>query len=238
MKMRYPAFLAALVLLVVLLTACANQSAGPAAKPDVSSFRTVGATVRFGSYEQDGKSGNGKEGIDWVVVAVKSDKALLVSKVGLEARIYNAAPFSVWKDTTLRLWLNTGFLNSAFTQQEKAAIATTRVDNGASQGRGLYGVTSSASSEDQVFLLSYAELNTYRANKHGLYSSASVSAKNQGTVEKGFWMRNQGMDGDRDEILRTAGVVEGTGIWSDIVTSEHYVCPAIWVDLNSAYFAN
>lgn len=49
----------------------------------------VGSTIRFGSCEQDNRLSNGAEEIEWLVLAVEGDKALLVSRYGLEPRPYN-----------------------------------------------------------------------------------------------------------------------------------------------------
>ncbi len=44
----------------------------------------VGDTVYFGEYEQDANNGNGTEPIEWIVLEKDGDKALLLSKYGLE----------------------------------------------------------------------------------------------------------------------------------------------------------
>ena len=41
---------------------------------------TVGATVRFGVYEQDNEPLNGPEEIEWLVLDVDGNKALVISK--------------------------------------------------------------------------------------------------------------------------------------------------------------
>lgn len=41
---------------------------------------TTGNVVTYGHYEQDNDTANGKEPIEWVVLDVQGDKALLISK--------------------------------------------------------------------------------------------------------------------------------------------------------------
>ena len=50
---------------------------------------TVGSTVRFGTYEQDNDVSNGPEEIEWTVLDVDGNRALLISRFGLESREYS-----------------------------------------------------------------------------------------------------------------------------------------------------
>ena len=50
---------------------------------------TEGEEVEFGRYEQDNVLENGKEAIEWLVVDVQPEKALLVSQYGLDCKPYN-----------------------------------------------------------------------------------------------------------------------------------------------------
>lgn len=79
---------------------------------------TAGNVVTYGHYEQDNDTANGKEPIEWVVLDVQGDKALLISKYGLDVRPYNTEYNHVtWEECTLRTWLNDTFLNAAFTPE-------------------------------------------------------------------------------------------------------------------------
>ncbi len=44
----------------------------------------VGDVIYFGSYEQDNNLSNGKEEIEWIVLAKENRKALLISKYALD----------------------------------------------------------------------------------------------------------------------------------------------------------
>ena len=118
--------------------------------------------VIFGNYEQDNNIGNGKEPIEWLVLEAWGDRALLISKYGLDARPYNTEHGEVtWENCSLRKWLNGEFLNDAFTPEEQAAIVQMPVDNSEGQGYGGWSAAGGNNTEDRVFLLSCAEANKY-----------------------------------------------------------------------------
>lgn len=78
----------------------------------------VGDTIEFGEYEQDNKSD--KEPIEWNVLDIQDNKALIISKYGLDAKKYNEEYQSVtWENCTLRKWLNEDFYNEAFSSKAK-----------------------------------------------------------------------------------------------------------------------
>ena len=86
-------------------------------------FSKVGNIVRYGHYEQDNDLNNGKEEIEWVVLAVLDRKSLLISKYGLDARPYNLSFKAIkWETCSLRRWLNNDFFKTAFTLKEQSAI--------------------------------------------------------------------------------------------------------------------
>ncbi len=97
----------------------------------------VGDIFTFGHYEQDNDLFQSDEPVDWLVLEVDEEnhKALLISRYGLDAKLYNATETNVtWETCTLRSWLNREFLNEAFSAEEQQAILTTAVDNSNSQG--------------------------------------------------------------------------------------------------------
>ena len=151
--------IAILLILVFAVSICAVL----AETPITQSFDTIGGIVTFGRYEQDGNEENGPEEIEWVVLDVQDGKALLLSKYGLEAKPYNTEYTDVtWETCTLRAWLNSDFLNKAFSTEEQSAILTTTVDNSSSQGYNDLISIDGNNTQDKIFLLSYAELTSGR----------------------------------------------------------------------------
>ena len=76
--------------------------------------------VSFGRYEQDGNLENGPEPIEWIVLGVEDNKALLLSKYILAYRpMHSIREEYDWRDTELREWLEEEFFAKAFTMSEK-----------------------------------------------------------------------------------------------------------------------
>ena len=84
----------------------------------------VGDVVEFGSYEQDGDTSNGKEPIEWRVLAVEGNRAYVVSQKALDARAFNADEDdgNDWNSSDLKKWLENDFASQAFTGDEMKEI--------------------------------------------------------------------------------------------------------------------
>lgn len=160
-----------------------------------------GDIITFGTYEQDNNLSNGSEPIEWIVLEVKNDKALLLSKFALDNKPYytwddlkNNVPdssninleyplvsISSWKDCSLRKWLNDDFYNNAFSKSEKKAIVSSslkNVDTTKSEGTFKFEDT-----KDKVFLLSLNDIQNKDygfANEEDLYCGATEYAVKQG----------------------------------------------------------
>ena len=206
--------------------------------------------IRFGRYEQDNNSENGRETIEWIVLDVdeKNNKALLLSRYGLSNKPYNDTYTDVtWEKCTLRGWLNDKFLNSVFTEKEQAAILTTKVDNSASQG--YWKTNGGNNTKDKIFLLSYVEASRYlgviseNANNTKARVAPTAYAMAQGAwisdsdkTEDGkpagwWWLRSPG------SIQSRAAVVGGDGLLNDLALDGGIVIrPALWIDLESDAF--
>ena len=93
-------------------------------EPDVLGVSyKVGDIIKFGHYEQDGNTSYGKEEIEWEVLKVESDRVLVVSKYALDCKPYNTEYTDVtWETCSLRQWLNSTFLNTAFSAEEQKKI--------------------------------------------------------------------------------------------------------------------
>jgi len=119
----------------------------------------VGDIIKFGHYEQDDKSSNGKEPIEWQVLDRKEDGSLLViSKYGLDTEYYNPKHDGemTWETSLIRKWLNSTFLNEAFSSTEQNIIVTTTVKNDL-----LFRESGGRNTKDKIFLLSYEEVIQY-----------------------------------------------------------------------------
>ena len=207
--------------------------------------------MTFGTYPQTAE-GNDSTPIEWLVLARDGNKALLISRYGLDAQPYNREFTDItWEKCTLRTWLNGTFLNKAFTAQEQEGILVTDVDNSASQGYSGWGTSGGNNTRDKVFLLSYAEANKYFGVQHWSVSGAGDNMKSRilptsyskkqgafsyqtidGKYGGWWWLRSPGSD------QRYAAFVNTAGSFDDLVVNDDrtVVRPALWVNLESDIF--
>lgn len=218
-------------------------------KNEIIKTADVGETVVFGHYEQDNISANGEEEIEWIVLDVKKDKLLLISKYVLDTKKYSdTGETGDWTTSTLREWLNSVFLAKAFTDDEQLKILESTVSESLPLrviGRQVSGKIKSElydgySVEDKVFLLSSDEVIYYWTDKvlnDFVYSQPTEYAKSRGAYrsarwEEGcvsWWSRSNGYSG-----FLYAQYEPSTDSQGDLIESEGYgVRPAMWIDLNS-----
>lgn len=88
----------------------------------------IGDIVNMGTYEQDNDMENGTEPIEWLILDIEEDKALLLSKYILcsEQYDYSSNSGGSWERSTIYSWLNNDFMNDAFTEEEKNHILFTK----------------------------------------------------------------------------------------------------------------
>ncbi len=201
-------------------------------------------TILFGRYEQDDNTENGQEPIQWRILDIRDNKALLMSWYCLDMKPYHENNEDIsWETCSLRGWLNNEFLNIAFTPSEQEAIVEVTVNNGQDQrspgiSKNASFVNTGRNTQDKVFVPSYAELAEYfDTNKYG-YSSwldidvgitpyvASLAGKTWNIVGDP-WMRSPGYLEDEAERLGSIGSR------CDYVSyPNNLVLPLIWVDLD------
>ena len=121
-----------------------------------------GQIITYGHYEQDNNLSNGKEPIEWLVLAKEKDRALVISRYSLESRPYNDEREEVtWETCTLRTWLNSTFLITAFTVFERKAIPAVTV---VADKNPEDGTKAGKNTKDKIFLLSASEFDRYFPN--------------------------------------------------------------------------
>ena len=190
----------------------------------------AGDYIKFGTYEQDNKTSNGEEDIEWLVLEVKDGRALLISRYALDYRSYKIDrkdKNATWENFPLRKWLNEDFLNTAFSDDEKAEIFTTTV----------YPDKKSTGNEmqDKIFLLSSTGLWEYfssmseRGCKATDYAVAQGAYVEESTGNCWWWLRT-----DRVGSIYTAYINEhGEALIDSIKVDGYAVRPAMWVEANS-----
>ena len=116
------------------------------------------STVYFGNYWQSVKSeeatASNKEPVKWRVLA-NNGNLFVVSDQNLDCVEYNTSAETVtWENCSLRKWLNSKFIDKAFTAQEQGAVLESLVVN----EDGAKGSEAGADTYDKVYLLSIYEV--------------------------------------------------------------------------------
>lgn len=194
-------------------------------------------TVLFGSYEQDGDAASGKEPIEWLVLARDGDKALLLSKYALDHQSFMpfyepvTEPFT-WESCSLRQWLNSTFLNAAFSAEEQRRLLTTTVITAPG---GRKGSENPFTTEDRVFLLSDTEVYAYFSSEAATVTDYTAYALSEdpwagnatAPAPAIWWLRTTDGGNHPDSVYTRGGVGEGARSYEG-----EYVRPAIWVDMS------
>ena len=196
----------------------------------------AGETITFGHYEQDNNTSNGKEDIEWLVLAKDGNRIFLTSKYLLDFQQFSTSYFTekTWDVCSLRKWLNESFLDTAFSVEEQAIIPCVPVsveDPG-------YGISPGNDTTDQIFLLSITEVNTYmRSDRERACSpTAYVRAKallRDPLDDNRWWLRSPGNFYDSPAYVGEDGIIYYAG---RRVSYYYAVRPALWVDLESLNF--
>lgn len=193
----------------------------------------VGDSYTFGAYPQDNDT---KEAIKWLVLAKEDKKILLISEKALDCQKYNDSCTDVtWETCSLRKWLNSTFLNAAFSAAEQKKIVSTTVSADKNPN---YSTDPGNATTDKVFLLSINETNQYFDNDEARKCvSTSYAIANGAYINNHYtntcwwWLRSPG-----DGQYSAAYVYdEGAFNSSGYAVNYSYDCvrPALWIELDS-----
>ena len=214
---------------------------------------TVGNYVTFGEYPQTA-AGEDMTPIEWLILARYGNKALLISRYGLDAQPYNIDFTNVtWETCTLRTWLNGTFYNKAFSSAEQLAILTTNVNNSKYQCYSGWSTNGGNNTQDKVFLLSYAEANKYFGVEYWKNNEAKVNLQSRvaptayaiaqgadtsssktadGTDAGWWWLRSPAYNTYRVAMVSSDGSLNGSRVDDDSGS----VRPALWVNVETDIF--
>ena len=221
---------------------------GTTMKVENQSFKyRPGDVVVFGKYEQDNKKSNGKEDIEWIVLAREGSKVLVISRYALACKPYNNKKTDVtWETCSLRKWLNNDFYESAFDEEEKNYIIKTNVP---ADKNPEYETSQGNATTDNVFLLSIAEFNKYFTSNKNVMCDGTTSCQAQDKTRKAtsfvWWLRTTGYSQRHAAcvLYYAAGPVTNYGIFVNRVSGctnmeelgNSGVRPAMWLDLPDYY---
>lgn len=189
---------------------------------------SVGSTVFFGSYEQDNNTANGKEDIEWIVLAKEGNKVLVISKYALDCQKYNSTYTDVtWETCSLRKWLNGTFLNEAFNSAEQNSIVSSTVT---ADKNPTYSTSSGNNTTDKVFLLSIQEVDKYFGSAYSRQCDATKACRAQGAfLSCEWWLRSPGNSSYRVAYVLSSGEIDHMGLQVGLGYNDVTVRPAMWI---------
>ena len=152
---------------------------------------SVGDIIKFGNYFiNDNKT---KEPIEWRVLEVSNDRALLITKDAIDCKPYNNESRNItWEECSLRQWLNNEFINQAFSKEEQNEIILTNISNPNNtyfekwSGKKAWGGNNT---KDKIFLLSIDEAEKYFKGIKDTVCKATNYAKQQRAYTADFHER-------------------------------------------------
>lgn len=184
-------------------------------------------TFVFGKYEQNGRLTDGPEDIEWQILDEKGTKLLLVSSYALENLPFNeSGEACTWETSSIRAWLNSEFLETAFPPVWVEAVCTTELEN----KRYSRGADCGNDTEDKVFLLSEYEADHYfLLNSQRKAQASKMSGADCDNDGYCWWMlRTMGNNSTNVMGVHAEGGLNYNGRSID---EPRAIRPAIWLDI-------
>ena len=166
---------------------------------------SVGNTVSFG------KNYINNRDMKWLVLENDGDKALIVSKYLFTNRSYNNIRTKVdWNTCDLRKWINSDFINNAFSDDQQRKIA------------GTEGY--------KIFILNSKEIEKYFNTS--LKRITYFSEEDDGRGSGGYWWvaSNSGSEGTHVLYVDPNGQILTNSVFT-VDYCHFFVRPAMWVDV-------
>lgn len=188
---------------------------------------SVGDVIEMGKCEQDNNIFNGEELIEWEVLNVEDNKALLVSKYVLFNKEYSATDETAnWENSSLRTWLNLDFYDNCFSSAERKLILESVVTADANP-YARQKINQGQATKDYIFCLSVEEVIDY-----GAYNSVGTLASGTNT-----WMTRsiQGWNATSTQIAYVFTNSWGESMFSDDGIDYNRKCgvrPAMWIKVD------
>lgn len=176
----------------------------------------VGSYVKIGRYPQFSK--DDPEPIEWLVLDNDGKEALLLSRFGLDRKPFHNEKVDIsWRDCDLRKWLNSEFLDKAFTDDEKRWIADSNTGNAKDE------------TLDKVFCLSLDEAYKYFGN---VTDNMGCKEKWHSDIQDADWWVNRERSCPPTAFAISHGAVQGKNISKKKVKIKS---PEWWID-NCGYW--
>lgn len=179
----------------------------------------IGQVVSFGEYYQS--SFAKKEPIDWIVLDLDGDSMLVLSEKCLDCKQFNEELSSnYWDTSSIRQWLQSDFVNTAFSDAEKDKIIPVNTDE---------------NTVDTVFLLSVEEADKYFASSKAREAIPTFYAEKHGAGRDSdlyggpgwWWLRSPGTESNLVADIKSGGAINYEGY--DVSSVTFSVRPALWI---------
>ena len=235
------------VMLVMSICAC-----GVDGKNDYE----IGNTVTLGIYEQDSNVENGKEPIEWIVIDVEDDQALILSKYVLDTCAFNEQLDSInWEMSTAYQLMNEEFYNNSFSSKEKKIIISS-IDKDTSEEIGYifflsfnevldcFDMTEVKEKSGDYFysqeilgkmtpyaLNQYNEASEFKQKEYDYLTEVGVIYDREviGEIYSAWWLRRSEEEGyDTTDIVGRWG---NLGYVSRVSNNRIGVRPAMWIEI-------
>ena len=190
----------------------------------------VGDVIQFGVYPQD-ESGTETDPIEWVVIEIKDDKALLLCKYAIDCQKFNnEAKSATWERCSLRKWLNNTFFKNAFSVKERSRVQMTLVNSDNNQN---YKTAAGNSTRDKVFLLSIKEVKQYLKKTEYRKCKETDYCYEMGAYKKDdncYWLlRTPGYDSSYIAFVDSDGYINYNGI--SVNHNRYAIRPALCIEI-------
>jgi len=195
-----------------------------------------GKCIEYGHYRQSLNASNVNQPIQWIVLDIKKNKALLICLKAIEYKPFGDNN-NDWEKSKIRRWLNREFYNKAFSPEEQQGIATTSV---VADYSPLNRVREDGpKTRDKLFLLSLPEVTEYfpeETNRICEYSDyvSGLAAKDDEDYKLGWWLRSPGIVYDR--AARVSG--NDGAVYNLLCSLPIGVRPAMWIDTDAICIVN
>ncbi len=196
-----------------------------------------GQTLFFGRYEQDGNTSNGPEEIEWLVLDVRGEDVLVISKYALEAQPFDTpSGTSDWESSAIRRWLNKSFLFFSFDPVEQSRVIETFLEDDSGK---------TYATADRVFLLSAKEAEEYMQERTDRICEATDQAVVSGVSKKiakvydkygrtveapatcNWWLRSCGTGENTAISVYPDGQINNSG---NVISDDYRAArPAMWI---------
>ena len=166
--------------------------------------------------------------LKWIVLEDDGDRQLLLSAYVIDNTLYHKrGQVLSWKDCTLRKWLNTVFIEKAFSVSEASRFLETE----RTKTRNIfYDTEDSPHCSDKVFLLSVEEVKKYLGTREKTGCRPTPYAREKGVFTSEYclwWIRTPGDCFGMQAYVNAAGEITYEGCYQQRFAVG--LRPAVWV---------